>query len=88
MIKRSHKYFYQIHEQLNIYEKEWCDFISGRTNPYDVYVERIFRDHELWNTHILQKLKAFYFTYILPELAVHWYKTGIRRGTVPWVINF
>ena len=90
MLKRSHKYFYQIQGQLNIYDKEWCDFIIRRTNPYDMYVERIFRDRELWNTQMLPKLKAFYFTHILPELAVPRYKTvtGIRRAPVPWVINF
>ena len=87
-LKRNHKYFYQVHSQLNIYDKDWCDFVVRRTNPYDIYIERIEKDETLWNHKMVPKLKAFYHTNILPELAVLWYKTvtEIRKSCIPWVI--
>ena len=87
-LKKNHKYYYQIQGQLNIYGKQWCDFVVRRTNPYDLYVERILKDENLWNSKMVPKLKAFYFTHILPELAVPRYKTvtGIRKCNIPWVI--
>ena len=87
-LKRNHKYFYQVQGQLNIYNKDWCDFVVRRTNPYDIYIERVSRDVALWNSKMVPKLKAFYFSHILPEIAVPRYKTvtGIRKSSIPWVI--
>ena len=87
-LKRNHKYFYQVQGQLNIYKKEWCDFVIRRTSPYDMYIERIKRDVTLWTNKMVPKLKAFYFSHILPELAVPRYRTvtGIRKPHIPWVI--
>lgn len=51
---RSTKYF----------EKDWCDFIIRRTNPYDIYVQIIYKDKELWKDKMVPKLRAFYFTYL------------------------
>ena len=89
-LKRNHKYYYQIQGQLNIYEKEWCDFVVRRTNPYDFYVERINRDTHLWVHKMVPKLSAFYFTHILGELASprDGTVTGIRKAPVPWVICY
>ena len=43
-LKKSHEIHYQIQGQLNIIKKPWCDFVLRRTNPYDIYIERIYRD--------------------------------------------
>ena len=66
-LKRNHKYYYQIQGQLNIHEKQWCDLVIRRTNPYDIYIERIERDIRLWTNKMVPKLSAFYFSHILPE---------------------
>ena len=43
-LKRNHDIYFQIQGQINIFGKEWSDFVLRRTNPYDIFVERIFRD--------------------------------------------
>ena len=86
-LKRNHKYFYQIQGQLSILQQPWCDLIVRRTNPYDIFIERIYRDEQLWNDEMVPKLSAFYFTNLLPELSAPRMgtTTGIRLATVPWV---
>lgn len=75
---------------MNILKKKWCDFVVRRTNPYDIYVERIYIDETLWRTKMVPKLKAFYFSHLLPEIAVPRHATisGIRKPSVPWVCKF
>lgn len=66
---------------------DWCDFVVRRTNPYDIYIERITRDEKLWTSEMLPKLECFYMKVILPELALPRYGTytGIRQPEKPWV---
>ena len=89
-LRRTHKYFYQIQGQMNIMNQKWCYFIVRRTNPYDIFIERVDRDKFLWETQMFPKLEAFSQTHILPELAVPRLKTttGIRKPSVPWVCVF
>ena len=86
-LKKTHKYYYQVQGQLNILNYPWCDFIVRRINPYDIYIERIYKDENLWTHKMVPKLKSFYFTHILPELAVprHGTVSGIRKPAIPWV---
>ncbi|XP_060577969.1 uncharacterized protein LOC132735083 [Ruditapes philippinarum] len=86
-LKREHEYYFQIQGQLNIFEIEWCDFVIRRTNPYDLYIERIKRDKNLWTLKMVPKLKCFYMKFILPELSLPRYGTytGIRQPEKPWV---
>jgi hypothetical protein len=88
-LKVNHKFFYQIQGQLNILRKDWCDLIIRRSNPYDIYIERIYRDQDLWINKMVPKLKAFYWTHVLPEIAVPRYRSvsGIRKPSIPWVCN-
>ncbi|XP_060598342.1 uncharacterized protein LOC132752084 [Ruditapes philippinarum] len=85
-LKREHEYYFQIQGQLNIFEIEWCDFVIRRTNPYDLYIERIKRDKNLWTWKMVPKLKCFYMKFILPELSLPRYGTytGIRQPEKPW----
>ena len=83
-LKRNHEIYYQIQGQLNIFEKEWC---LRRTNPYDIYIERIHRDRKLWEKEMLPKFEQFYLKFLLSELALPRYGTysGIRQPLAPWV---
>lgn len=86
-LKETHKFHYQIQGQLNILNKDWCDLIVRRTDPYDIVIIRLERDINLWVNKMLPKLKAFYFTHILPELSAPRLGTvtGIRKPKIPWV---
>ncbi|XP_060589163.1 uncharacterized protein LOC132744460 [Ruditapes philippinarum] len=85
-LKRNHKYFYQIQGQLNILDYDWCDLVVRRINPNDIFIERIFKDKDLWERKMVPKLKDFYFSHMLPELAVprHGTVSGIRKPSLPW----
>ena len=39
--------------QLNIVNYNWCDFVVKRVYPYEMFVERIFRDSDLWDRVIV-----------------------------------
>lgn len=69
-LKKNHEIYFQIQGQLNVFEKQWCDFVLRRTNPYDMYVERIYRDSRLWENEMVPKLKQFYHKFLIPELAL------------------
>ena len=86
-LKRNHEIYYQIQGQLNIFEAPWCDFVLRRTNPYDIFIERIYRDTSLWENEMLPKLQQFYIKFLLPELALprHGTFSGIRKPNAPWV---
>lgn len=73
MLKRRHDYYFQVQCQLYCENREWCDFVV-RTEK-ELSVERITRDRKWWDEQ-LQKLKVFYFTALLPELACPRYRQG------------
>ena len=76
-LKRRHDYFYQIQCQLYCTGRAWCDFVV-RTDR-DMHVERIYRDASWWSSN-MAKLKTFYFSSLLPELACpRHHKGGIRE---------
>ncbi|KAJ8307597.1 hypothetical protein KUTeg_014851 [Tegillarca granosa] len=78
-LKRTHSYF-QIQGQLNVLKLPWLDFVVSTLNPYQLHVERIVRDENLWNK-MVPKLSAFYHKALLPELAAPRLNTlsGIRK---------
>ena len=43
---------------------KWCDLV---VRTQDMYIERIYYDNNFWTT-VIEKLREFYFTAILPEL--------------------
>jgi hypothetical protein len=69
-LRRSHNFFYQCQGQLNILDLPWLDFVVRRTDPYEIHIERIVRDVQLWVDVMVPKLKACYFSSILPELVI------------------
>ncbi|KAJ8299479.1 hypothetical protein KUTeg_023539, partial [Tegillarca granosa] len=79
-LKRTHSYYFQIQGQLNVSKLPWLDFVVRTLNPYQLHVERIVRDENLWNK-MVPKLSAFYHKALLPELAAPRLSTlsGIRE---------
>ncbi len=75
----KHEYFYQIQGQMNICDFEWVDFVVRSVCPYQIHIQRVYRDRPLWNDTMLPKLKAFYFKAMLPELAAP------RQGKLPGI---
>ena len=65
-LKNKHNYYYQVQCQLYCTGRMWCDFVL-RTNK-DLHIERIYYK-ESWWTGQLEKLRKFYFSALLPELA-------------------
>ena len=85
-LKKSHNYYYQCQGLLYISRLPWIDFVVRTEHPYELHIERILFDEELWITEMSPKLKAFYFKAILPELAFprHGKSPGIREPGL-WV---
>ncbi len=76
-LKQRHDYYYQIQIQLYCTDRLWCDFVL-RTDK-ELHVERIYRN-EVWLDTILPKLRTFYFSALLPELACpRHHQGGIRQ---------
>ncbi|CAG2204291.1 unnamed protein product [Mytilus edulis] len=68
-LKQNHDYYYQCQGLLNVGNFHWLDFVVRTINPYQLFIQRIQRDLNLWNNVMLPKLTAFYHSAILPELA-------------------
>jgi hypothetical protein len=66
-LKHSHAYYYQIQAAMSCTGRKWCDFVV-RTSV-DIHVERINWNPDFWKD-ALHQLQKFYFTAILPELAL------------------
>lgn len=64
-LDRSHSYYYQIQAQMHIVNVDYCDFIVW--NQYDMYVERILPDTELWN-NVIPRVHQYFKVCILPEI--------------------
>ena len=76
-LKRKHDFYYQVQCQLYCADRKWCDFVL-RTDVA-MHVERIERDTLWWNSNI-PKLKTFYLSSLLPELASpRYHHGGIRE---------
>ncbi|CAG2223801.1 unnamed protein product [Mytilus edulis] len=80
-LKQNHDYYYQCQGLLNVGNFHWLDFVVRTINPYQLFIQRIQRDLNLWNNVMLPKLTAFYHSAILPELACP------REGKSPVVEN-
>ena len=64
-LKRSHKYYTQIQDQLSIADKLYCDFFVWTPKGY--LVERIYPDANLWEK-IVQNLTEFFVQHLIPEI--------------------
>jgi len=64
-LKTNHDYYFQMQCIMYCTNREWCDLVVMTKT---IHIERITFNKDLW-TATLQKLKPFYFTAVLPELA-------------------
>ena len=76
-LKTNHEYFYQVQCTMYCTQRQWCDIVI---RAKDIYIERVYYQKEFWIS-IIPKLKEFYFTAILPELASPLGSTAIREPT-------
>ena len=76
-LKTNHEYFYQVQCTMYCTQRQWCDIVI---RAKDIYIERVYYQKEFWIS-IIPKLKEFYFTAILPELASPLGSTTIREPT-------
>ena len=76
-LKTNHEYFYQVQSTMYCTQRQWCDIVI---RAKDIYIERVYYQKEFWIS-IIPKLKEFYFTAILPELASPLGSTAIREPT-------
>ena len=75
-LNQRHDYYYQTQCQMYCTDTQWCDFVV-RTNK-DLHVERIHRDRKWWGLQ-LSKLRKFYYSALLPELACPRFRYGSIR---------
>ncbi|CAC5378247.1 unnamed protein product [Mytilus coruscus] len=80
-LKTNHNYYFQCQGLLNVCNLPWIDFVVRTLNPYDIHIERIYKDTILWQTKMIPKLTAFYHNALLPELVSPRYNKypGIRE---------
>ncbi|CAG2237024.1 unnamed protein product [Mytilus edulis] len=78
-LKKKHNYYFQCQGLLNISGLPWLDFIARSTSPYQIHIERIYRDEFLVNT---SKKKTSTRNRRNPrKIAVAKKKTTIRKDT-------
>ena len=58
VFKRTHMYFAQVHGQIAIGNRPWCDFVIYTTKG--VSVHRVRFSEGYWKVHLLPKLTSFY----------------------------
>ena len=81
-LKRTHVYFHQLQATMFCTERKWCDFVVRTT--VDLHIERISFNADFWKP-ILLRLRSFYFSAVLPELAVPRLRKGGIREPSDWL---
>ena len=64
-LKDIHDYYYQMQCAMYCTNCKWCDFVVMTET---IHIQRIKFNEKFWSI-VLSKLKTFYFTGILPQLA-------------------
>ena len=76
-LKRTHIHYYQVQATMFCTQRKWCNFVV-RTST-DLHIERLTWDPDFWSA-AMPRLREFYFTAVLPELALpNQHKGGIRE---------
>lgn len=68
-LKKSADLYYQIQGTLHIFEKKICLFAVWTSTLQNMYVERIERDEDFFDSKMKIHLVGFYNDWLLPELA-------------------
>lgn len=67
-LKRKDNVYYEIQGMLKICNKTSCLFAIWGSSQRKMYVERIDRDNDFFETKMKPKLLSFYYDWLLPEL--------------------
>ena len=74
-LNRNH----EVQTQMFVCNVYYCDFcvcaFPADSEDSGIFVERIPRDDNLWNT-VVTKSKQFFDTYLLPEILGNWYNSN------------
>lgn len=73
-LEKNHEYFYQVQLQINLIEKEYCDFVIW--SQQKVIVIRVEAEIEFWSAAIGKAL-SFHEKIIMPELLAKFYTENI-----------
>lgn len=68
-LKKSHNIYFDIQGQLQICNKGICLFSIWTSSHQKMYVEKIKRDENFFNTKMKGQLQTFFNDWLLPELA-------------------
>lgn len=74
----NHKYYYQIHHQMFVTQRQWTDFVVKGSSGDGLFIERVSFACKFWE-NILPKLCSFFDRYTLPELSYPRVKYGLTR---------
>ena len=77
-LNRSHHHYFQVHMQLFVTNKMYCDFVVW--SPEGLLVERIYPDREWWVKWSAQGM-LFHSKCIMPELCVKYFSKKTILGT-------
>ncbi|XP_077484482.1 uncharacterized protein LOC144094390 [Amblyomma americanum] len=66
VLRRSHRYFYQVQGQLHVTRRSICDFVVYTTKG--IHVQEVRRDDNFWATKMKPFLVRFYRDCLLPEI--------------------
>jgi hypothetical protein len=53
-------YYYKCQGLLNVCDINWLNFVVRTVDPYQLHIERICRDQDMWDSTMFPKLKSFY----------------------------
>ena len=81
-LKHTHAYYYRVQAAMFCTGRKWCDFVV-RTSV-DIHVERINWNPAFWKS-VVPQLRGFYFSAILPELALPTLHKGGIREPCQWL---
>ena len=80
VLKRTHKYFYQVQMQMGITERTFCDFVIWTSKG--LHVQRIHFDQQFW-INIANDLVNFHRHYLTPE----YFLMRVPRKLMPVCFN-
>jgi hypothetical protein len=60
-------HLFQMMQAMAVLRKKWCDYVVYDTTSEQVFVQRVYFDPNLWNSHYI-KIKENYNRYVRPHL--------------------
>ena len=74
-LKEKHQYYAQVHGQMGVGQRPWCDFVTYTMKGLSV--QRIPFNSSFWTDKLLPKLVSFYDNCVAPEIVSPIYSLGL-----------